>query len=98
MVDSVDELAYRLDSGPPTLLEGIEYLVGQLFGFVDRGRGTRSGRGALAGRGGFSRRAALAGRRRLSRRGAPGLGHCDAPFSTWVRALERYCLQRCRWS
>lgn len=38
MVDSVDELAHRLDRGPLTLLKGIEYLVGQLFGLVDRAR------------------------------------------------------------
>lgn len=30
MVDRVDELAHRLDSGPLTLLKGIEYLFGQL--------------------------------------------------------------------
>ena len=62
MVDGVHELAHRLDSGPLTLLKGIEYLFGQLFGLVDRRRGTRSGRAALSGRGGLGRRAAFAGR------------------------------------
>src|SRR5450759_4098096 len=77
MVAVFNDLAYRIDRGPLTLLNGSEYIFGQLCGPVDRARGTGRGRRTLAGRWGLCRRLAL----------GCCLSHCDAPFGTWIRAL-----------